>query len=63
VRRSPDNWLGYSLRGDFHMAHGDFQRALADYDAALKLSPNNAIVTQARTNAVKALQDKQTRKP
>lgn len=52
-------WNIYSLRGNLYLQAGDNALALADYDAALRLSPStdNAVALEARAELNKALGD------
>jgi cytochrome c-type biogenesis protein CcmH/NrfG len=39
----PDDPRGYSMQGRLYAAEGDFDRSLVAFEAAEKLSPNNAV--------------------
>ncbi|MDP8223438.1 MAG: tetratricopeptide repeat protein [Candidatus Lernaella stagnicola] len=39
IRRTPDEWQGYTLRGQLHGAQGRLDEALADFDHAIAIAP------------------------
>ncbi|ABF43608.1 Tetratricopeptide repeat protein [Candidatus Koribacter versatilis Ellin345] len=47
----PDDYIAYLALGDLYTATRDFTRALAAYDKAHELAPNNAIVIANAANA------------
>jgi Flp pilus assembly protein TadD len=42
VRFAPDDARGWRNRGLMHLVKDDFEKALADYDQAIKLDPRDA---------------------
>lgn len=40
--KDEDNWTAYRSRGDAYLSIGEHQKAVGDYEAALKLSPKNS---------------------
>jgi tetratricopeptide (TPR) repeat protein len=51
VRLNPKNDRSYDNRGYAYSQKGDYDRAVADYDEAIKISPKNAEFYNDRGNA------------
>jgi len=56
IKRDPKAAQGYIDRGDVYLLKGDAERALADYEEAVRLEPNNAAAL-SRRDATRADQD------
>lgn len=39
IQRNPEDAKAYSTRGDAYLQKGEYDRAIADYNAAIKLDP------------------------
>ena len=50
IAKAPDDSAAWAYRGLARTAHGQFMRALADYDEALRLDPENADAFMARAD-------------
>lgn len=50
IRAEPGSYFGYNQRGNVHYAAGDLRRALADYEACLRLNPEFALAYYNRGN-------------
>ena len=42
IRLAPSDVVAFANRGNAYYARGDYERALADFDAVVKLRPNDA---------------------
>jgi tetratricopeptide (TPR) repeat protein len=58
---SPHNSLGYSVRADVEMASHDYNKAVADYSAAIKIKTGNAELYRKRAAAYEQLGNKRMR--
>jgi tetratricopeptide (TPR) repeat protein len=52
IERDPGNGALYLARGELHRLHGDWPRALGDFDQAARLAPSLAAVDFARGRAL-----------
>jgi tetratricopeptide (TPR) repeat protein len=55
--RGPDLALAYDNRGNAYLAKGDNDRAVADYDEAIRLYPEYAFAYNGRGNAYQGKRD------
>ena len=53
----PKGALAFKNRGDAYMNKGDYDRALADYNEAIRLDPNNALAFCNRGRAKRHIND------
>lgn len=44
IEQNPSSVLAYNLSGLLHRAHGSFKDAVADYERAIKLDPENPVI-------------------
>jgi tetratricopeptide (TPR) repeat protein len=58
VSLDPDNAEAFYLRGSCHAMTGDIDKALADYEQALALNPDNPKVTEKRAELLEILNEK-----
>jgi Tfp pilus assembly protein PilF len=49
LKIEPTNDLAYLYRGNLYMVSKEFDKAMADYEVALKLNPRNEIARAALT--------------